>query len=221
MGASSSTTASLSPLSATALVVCVSLINGGAKSVSHNKPVGPRSFGAFAGDFFIGFLYLQVLCWRFVFHLLLVGSRCSWVPFVGLLFAGRRLLEMHLTSVSGEGDCLGRSTIQQHCVLPMGSKLEVLSSNRKSVGSVFLELLQQHCVLPMGSKLKVLSSNRKSAGSVFLELLHSERWRSTRMQQQWPETAKGTGYFFNGLHCNFFLSQGYPVRCFDVILLYQ
>lgn len=49
---------------------------------------------------------------RFNFYLPLVGGRCSWIPFVGLLFVGRRLLEMYLASVSSkDGDWPGHSTI--------------------------------------------------------------------------------------------------------------
>ena len=35
-------------------VVCVSLINGGAKSVTYNMPAARMSFGAFAGELLIG-----------------------------------------------------------------------------------------------------------------------------------------------------------------------
>ena len=148
--------------------------------------------GAFTGDVFIGFWYLQgVFFVRFIVHLPLVGGRCSWIPFVGLLFVGRRLLEMCMASVSGnDGDCSGHSTIQQHIVLLMGLKFEVFSSNRKS------------------------------ARNVFLELLHGGRWRRTRLQQRWSETAKSTGYFSYGLMCNFSFFKKYPVRGLDVKLLY-
>ncbi|CAN6235364.1 unnamed protein product [Urochloa humidicola] len=149
--------------------------------------------GAFDGDVFIGFWYLQGDFFvRFSFHLPLIGGRCSWIPFAGLLFLGRRLLEVCPASVSGkDGDCPGRSTIQQHIVLLMGLIFEVFSSIRKS------------------------------AGSIFLELLHGGRWRRTRMQQRWSETAKSTGYCSYGLMCNFTFFQGYPVRGLDVKLLYQ
>jgi hypothetical protein len=99
---------------------------------------------------------------------------------------------MHLASVSGvDGDCPGRSTIQQHHVLLTGRKCEVFSSNRKS------------------------------AGSVFLELLHGGRWTRARMQQRGSSTAMGAGYSSSGPMCNFLFFKEYPVRGLDVILLYQ
>ena len=129
---------------------------------------------------------------RLVVHLLLVGGRCSWISFVGLLYSDRRLLEMCLASVSStDGDCSWRSTIQLRIALLMGLKFEVFSSNRKS------------------------------AGSVFLDLLHGGRWRRTRMQQQWSETAKSTGYFSCGLMCIFYFLQGVPGQGLNVKVLYQ
>ena len=97
-----------------------------------------------------------------------------------LLFSGRRLLEMCLASVFGtDADCSGYSMIQQRIALLMGLKFEVFSSNRKL------------------------------GGSVFPELLHGGRWRRTRMQRRWLETAKSTGYF----SCVFFsFFKEYPVR---------
>ena len=99
---------------------------------------------------------------------------------------------MCLASVSDtDGDCLWHSTIQQRIALLMGLKFEVFSSNRKS------------------------------AGSVFLDLLHGGRWRRTRMQQRWSETAKSTGYFSCGLNVYFFFLQGVPGQSLDVKVLYQ
>lgn len=64
---------------------CVFLVDGAAKSVSYSMSAAWRSFGAYGGDAFIGFGYLQRgFLWRFDFHLLLVGGRCLWIPHWGI-----------------------------------------------------------------------------------------------------------------------------------------
>lgn len=111
---------------------------------------------------------------------------------MGLLLVGRSSPGMRLASDSGDfGVCPKRSTIEPHVVLLMGLKFEDSSSNRKS------------------------------AGSFFLDLLHCGRWRRTRLWQRGSAMATGTGCFFNEFMCNFIFFQGFPVRGLDARVLYQ
>ncbi|CAO2040830.1 unnamed protein product [Urochloa humidicola] len=173
-------------------VGCDLPVDGEANFMTYNMAGVRRSVGSFTGDVFIGILYLQGIFFvRLILHKLLVGGWCSRFPCAGLLFVGRSLLVMRPASVSGVRDCPGRSAIQQHNVLLMGSKFEDSSSNREA------------------------------AGSLILDLLHCWRWRRTTLRQQWLATATSTGCSLGGLKCNFIFFQGYPVRGLDVILLYQ
>jgi hypothetical protein len=163
--------------------------------VTYNMAVVQRRLGAFTGGVFTGILSLQggFPC-RLWLHVLLYAGWCSWIPFVGLLLAGRilPLQVMRLVSVSGESRvCLGRLTVKQHGVLLMGFKFEDSMSNRKSIRSFILDLL------------------------------HCGRWRRTRLRQQWSAMSTGTRCSCNGLICNFIFFQRYPVRGLVVSVLYQ
>jgi hypothetical protein len=159
-------------------VVCGLLVNGIAESVSYNMVVVRRRLGVFTGGAFTGLLsLLGVFPWRLRLHLLLYAGRCSWIPFMGLLFVGRSMPVLRLASVSGKsGICPGRSMFEQHYVLLMGFKFEDSLSNRES------------------------------AGSFILDLLHGGRWRS-RLWQRRSATTKSTGCSCNGLMCNFIFFQ--------------
>lgn len=82
---------------------------------------------------------------KVIFHLLLVWGRCSWFLLVGLLFASQRLLGpwgcvSHLFMVK-KGIAWGVHRSNGTSCCRWAQNLEVLSSNRKSVESVLLELL--------------------------------------------------------------------------------
>jgi hypothetical protein len=174
-------------------VVCGLLVNDIAESVSYNMVVVRRRLGAFIGGVFTGLLsLLGVFPWRLRLHLLLYVGRCSWIPFVGLLFVDPSMPVLRLSSVSGEsGMCPGRSTFEQHYVLLMGFKFEDSLSNRESVESFILDLLR------------------------------GGRWRRSRLRQRRLVTAKSTRCLCNGLMCNFIFFQEYPARGLVVSVLYQ
>jgi hypothetical protein len=106
---------------------------------------------------------------RFIFHHLMYAGWCSWTPLVGFLFVdwGRPVRQLASNSGDDEETAVCRS--------PMRS----------------MDQLHISDVLLMGfPKIEVSSSIRDSATSFILGLLlHCGRWRSSRLQRQWPATA--------------------------------